>query len=246
MKFANELIPARLIKRYKRFLADVELEDGTITTAHCANPGAMLGLKEPDSTVWLSPANNPKRKLQYSWELVELVEPKKGQAKNYVGINTSHPNKLVEEAIINGTIKELIGYESLKREVKYGQNSRIDILLGGISEAEPLKDLCYVEVKNVHLLREPGLAEFPDSVTARGAKHLVELANIVKEGHRAVMVYAIQRSDVKSFSLAEDIDPAYAAAFREAKKAGVEAIAYSAKLSPKEISLTKSIPIIFE
>lgn len=241
MKFTNQLIPATLIKRYKRFLADVELEDGSITTAHCANPGAMLGLKEPGCRVWLSPANNPKRKLQFSWELVELPN---GKASNLIGINTSHPNKLVEEAIENGTISELGGYSTLRREVKYGSNSRIDILLSREDKAGEPKDLCYVEVKNVHLLRKSGLAEFPDSVTARGAKHLGELAEMVKAGHRAVMVYAIQRDDVKNFSLAADIDPTYAAAFRQAIEAGVEAIAYKCRLSPKAIEITKSVPIL--
>lgn len=243
MKFKDELIQATLIKRYKRFLADVELTDGTITTAHCANPGAMLGLKEPGSKVWLSPANNPKRKLQFSWELIELPA---GKTTCCIGINTSHPNKLVEEAILNGTITELDGYKTLKREVKYGTNSRIDLLLSNENKDGSAKDICYVEVKNVHLLRQNTLAEFPDSVTARGTKHLGELAETVKQGHRAVMVYAIQRPDVTAFSLAEDIDPAYAAAFRTAKAAGVEAIAYSCKLTPKEITIDRSIPIIFE
>ena len=236
MEFTTKLVKGTLLKRYKRFLADVELTNGDIITAHCANPGAMLGLKEPGLTVWLSPSDNPKRKLKYSWELVELA-----QDQTLVGINTSHPNKLVEEAILNGTIKELQGYQSLKREVKYGQNSRIDLLL---SEPKGKPDqLCYVEVKNVHLLRKKGLAEFPDSVTSRGAKHLNELSVMVKQGHRAVMVYVVQRGDATRFSLADDIDPHYAQSFVQAQENGVEALAYKCQLSPQEIVINKKISI---
>lgn len=181
MKFPAPLQRATLIQRYKRFLADVKLDDGTIVTAHCANPGSMMGLKDPGMTVWVSPASNPKRKLKYDLQLVEADN-------TLVAINTGNPNKLVEEAILDGTIAELKGYDTLRREVKYGVNSRIDILLSSAGKAD-----CYVEVKNVHLLREPGLIEFPDSVTARGAKHLEELGDMVEKGHRAVMVYLVQR-----------------------------------------------------
>ncbi len=236
MEFTTKLIKGTLLKRYKRFLADVKLANGDVVTAHCANPGAMLGLKEPGLTVWLSPSDNPKRKLKYSWELVELA-----QDKTLVGINTGHPNKLVEEAILNGTIKELQGYQTLKREVKYGQNSRIDLLL---SEPETKAgQLCYVEVKNVHLLRKKGLAEFPDSVTSRGAKHLHELSDMVKQGHRAVMVYVVQRGDATRFCLADDIDPHYAQSFQVAQENGVEAIAYKCLLSPSGIVINKKISI---
>ena len=238
MKFPNPLIKGTLIKRYKRFLADVTLETGEEITAHCANPGSMLGLKDPGSTVWLSPATNPKRKLKYSWELIETNDFKK---KTLVGINTSLPNKLAEEAILNGTIKELRDYQNLKREVKYGENSRIDILL---DNPEINEQKCYVEIKNVHLLREKNLAEFPDSVTARGAKHLKELSDMVKQGHRAVMFYLIQRDDCTSFSLAEDIDKAYKDAFLKAIDTGVEAIAYKCKLTTTEIKVTKPVKII--
>lgn len=237
MKFPNPLIKGTLIKRYKRFLADVTLENGEEVTAHCANPGAMLGLKEPGSTVWLSPATNPKRKLKYSWELIETNDFNK---KTLVGINTSLPNKLAEEAIQDGTIKELQGYETLRREVKYGQNSRIDILLDN-PECDEKK--CYVEIKNVHLLREKNLCEFPDSVTTRGAKHLKELSDMVAAGHRAVMLYLIQREDCNSFNLAADIDTAYNEAFQKAIDAGVEAIAYKCKLTTTEINVTK--PVVF-
>ena len=230
MKFEKPLIPGHLIQRYKRFLADVELDDGTVITAHCANPGSMLGLKDQGTRVWLSKSDNPKRKLAYSWELSEFDNA-------MIGINTSHPNRIVEEAILEGRIAELTGYETLRREVKYGKNSRIDLLLQ--DEGKPD---CYVEVKNVHLLREQGLAEFPDSVTKRGAKHLGELADMVKQGHRAVMLYLVQRTDANRFTLASDIDPAYAEAFQQATNAGVEAIVYMCAISHSEINLTHAIP----
>lgn len=241
MKFETELITGTLIKRYKRFLADVKLDTGEEITAHCANPGAMLGLKDPGSKVWLSPANNPKRKLQYSWELLEVPSGKK---PTLVGINTALPNKLAEEAISNGTIQPLSGYETMRREVKYGTNSRIDILLeNNISNPNP-SPVCYVEVKNVHLLRKTNLAEFPDSVTTRGAKHLKELEEMVNQGHRAVMIYLIQRDDVKNFAIASDIDEKYNEAFIQARENGVEAYAYKCKLSPTQINVTKPIDII--
>lgn len=235
MKFPSPLIRGTLIKRYKRFLADVQLESGEEITAHCANPGSMMGLAEPGSTVWLSESDNPKRKLKFSWELIEVDL---GKGPVLVGINTGHPNPLVAEAISSGVIKELSGYPALRREVKYGVNSRIDILL----EKEDLSR-CYVEIKNVHLMRKPGFAEFPDSVTTRGAKHLAELSQMVAEGHRAVMVYLIQRGDAETFSLAREIDPAYGAAYDEAMKAGVEAIAYSCELTTDGLEISRRIPI---
>lgn len=233
MRFASKLLRGHLIRRYKRFLCDVELDDGRTVTAHCANPGAMLGLNEPGSVVWLSPADNPKRKLKFSWELLEVDL---GNGPGLVGINTSHPNRLVEEAINVGAIAELTGYSSLRREVRYGENSRIDILL----EADG-RPPCYVEVKNVHLMRQPGLAEFPDSVTARGAKHLRELANMADQGMRAVMFYLIQREDARSFALAGEIDPAYTDAFAKARAHGVEALSYCCKLSVTEIQVANRV-----
>ncbi|WP_319533527.1 DNA/RNA nuclease SfsA [uncultured Cohaesibacter sp.] len=230
MQFDAPLIRGTLIQRYKRFLADIKLEDGSVITAHCANPGSMMGLKEPGVTVWLSKSDNPKRKLAYSWELLELDGA-------MIGINTAHPNRIVEEAILAGKVTELAAYPSLRREVKYGKNSRIDLLLSG----GDLPD-CYVEVKNVHLLREPGLAEFPDSVTKRGAKHLVELGDMVAEGHRAVMLYLVQRTDTDRFSFAADIDPDYAAAFDEARKRGVEALVYACDITLDGITLSHPIP----
>jgi sugar fermentation stimulation protein A len=220
------LVTGTLIKRYKRFLADVELDSGETLTAHVANPGSMMGLDTPGSKVWLSKSDNPKRKLQYSWELLEVDGA-------LVGINTNHPNKLGVEAIEDGTIKELQGYGALRREVKYGKSSRIDILL----EDGPGGEIAYVEIKNVHLSRRPPLAEFPDSVTARGAKHLVELGDMAEAGHRAVMLYLIQRNDCDRFALARDIDPKYAESLDLALKRGVEVLAYGCTISPSFIKV---------
>ena len=233
MKFKQPLIRAKLIKRYKRFLADVILQNGEEVTAHCANPGAMEGLNTPGITVWLSKSDNPKRKLAYSWELAEIHIH---GTNALVGINTMHPNKLAVEAIERNQIVELTGYSALKREVPYGENSRIDILLSKNGD-----ERCYVEVKNVHLLRHKGLAEFPDSVTKRGAKHLTELANMVAQGHRAVMLYIIQRDDAERFSVAADKDPVYASTFKKALDVGVEAIAYDCRLSTSEITIANSL-----
>lgn len=233
MKFETPLISGKLIKRYKRFLADVELDDGSIITAHCANSGSMLSLNVPGSRVWLTPNDNPKRKLKFTWEIIEIATENESAM---VGINTQHPNAIVAEAISNSEIPELVGYKTLKREVKYGQNSRIDILLQSAGKPD-----CYVEVKNVTMKRDPdpsSPAEFPDSVTKRGAKHLVELANMVNDGNRAVMFYLIQRTDCKSFTLAGDIDPVYAEEFAKARKAGVEVICYGCNISPLEISIS--------
>ncbi len=235
MKFPSPLVRGRLIKRYKRFLADVKLDDGTTVTSTCPNTGSMLGLTEPGSTVWLSESDSPTRKYRHTWE---LIENDAGSGSTLVGINTGHPNKLVSEAIEAGKIAPLKGYQSLKREQKYGANSRIDILLD-----DETKGRAYVEIKNVHLMRKKGLAEFPDSVTERGAKHLAELADMVRAGHRAVMIYLVQREDAGSFSLATDIDPAYAAAFKTAATAGVEALVYRCRLSPEEILIDRKIPI---
>lgn len=230
MKFPDPLIPGRLLKRYKRFLADVELEDGSVVTAHCANPGSMMGLVDPGNPVWLSPARNPERKLRYTWEIVAADG-------NPVGINTALPNGLAEEAIAAGRIAELAGYPNLKREVKYGKNSRIDLLLSGDGRPD-----CYVEVKNV-TLRRGDLAEFPDAVTARGAKHLAELSRVVEAGGRAVMLYIAQRDDCASFAVAGDIDPTYQAAFHDALTSGVEAICYACKVTPESIELHHPLPL---
>ena len=235
MEFSAPLLQGRLKKRYKRFLADVELANGDTITAHCANPGAMLGLMEPGSRVWLSESNNPKRKLKHSWELIEVDI---GNGPVLVGINTGHPNSLVAEAIQNNLITELTGYDDLRREVKYGTNSRVDILL----EA-PNKPPCYVEVKNVHLMRTLGLAEFPDSVTVRGAKHMHELAKVVESGGRAVLVFLVQRNDAESLAIARDIDRNYGAAFDAARSAGVEVISYACALSAAQITVSDPLPL---
>ncbi len=231
MRFPAPLIEGRLVRRYKRFLADVELAGGATVTVHCANPGAMTGLAESGMRVLLSRSESRTRKLPWSWELVEADGV-------LVGINTAHPNRLVAEAIKAGIIAELAGYEVLRREVRYGRNSRIDILLTG-----PGRPDAYVEVKNVHLSRQPGLAEFPDSVTARGAKHLAELSDMVAAGHRAVMLYLAQRTDAERFALARDVDPAYGAAFDRARAAGVEMLAYDCRLTPEAITVAGPIPV---
>jgi sugar fermentation stimulation protein A len=234
MKFPAPLLRGRLVKRYKRFLADVALDSGEVITATCPNTGSMMGLATPGAVVWLSVSSSPTRKYPHTWE---MVEADLGQGPTLVGINTNHPNRLVSEAIASSEIPEVAGYASLRREVKYGLSSRIDILL-----EDPAKGLAYVEIKNVHLSRKAGLAEFPDSPTERGVKHLIELSAMVAAGHRAVMLYLIQRSDAEAFTLAPDIDPLYSAAFEAARAAGVEAIAYDCVLSPEEIAIRRPLP----
>lgn len=232
MFLSQPLIPGTLLRRYKRFLADVRLETGEEVTAHCANPGAMMGLNMPGLPVWLSKSDNPKRKLAWNFELVELDI-------GLVGINTGHPNKIVGEALSQNRIKEVADYKTHRAEVKYGEASRVDFLL-----TEPNLPDCYLEVKNVHLLRTKGLAEFPDSTTKRGAKHLEELGNMVDAGHRAINLYLVQRTDCKEFSIADDIDPAYNAAFEAARKIGVEILVYDCKISTSEITLSQALPIL--
>jgi sugar fermentation stimulation protein A len=233
MEFPDPLIRGRLVKRYKRFMADVVLESGETVTAHCANTGAMLGVQDPESEVWLSPARNPDRKLKFTWELIRIGD-------GLVGINTAHPNKIVADAIEAGRIPELAGYAALRREVKYGENSRVDILL-----TDDDKPDCYVEIKNVHLMRKPGLAEFPDSVSTRAAKHQGELAKMVDQGARAVTVYLCQREDSDSSALAADIDPDYAAAAAVARDKGVEALCYACTLTPTAITAERRLDITY-
>jgi sugar fermentation stimulation protein A len=236
MRFPAPLIPATLVKRYKRFLADVVLDSGEALTVHVANPGAMTGLAAPGARVWLSRSAHPKRKLAYSWELVEVDF---GTGTELVGVNTAHPNPLVAAAIAQGAIAELTGYAAIRREVKYGRNSRVDFLL-----ADPTRPPCYVEVKNVHLMRRPGLAEFPDAVTSRGARHLDELAEIVAGGGRAVMLYLIQICSASRFALARDIDPTYGKAFDRACAGGVEAIAYRCTVLSEGLDVAAAVPIV--
>ena len=236
MRLPFPLLRGTLIQRYKRFLADVRLDDGQLVTATCPNTGSMMGLAVPGAVVWLSQSDSPTRKYRHTWE---LVEADLGKGPTLVGINTGHPNKLLAEALEARRVKALVGYPGFRREVKYGKNSRIDLLL---ECAE--KGLCYVEIKNVHLSRRHGLAEFPDSITERGTKHLAELAQMVRDGHRAVMVYLIQRGDAKRLSLARDVDPNYGAAFDAAIAAGVEAIALRCRMSPEEILIDRPVPIV--
>ena len=233
MDFPDTLLRGRLIKRYKRFMADVILDSGETITAHCANTGAMLGVQEADSEVWLSPARNPDRKLKFTWELIRI-------GGGLVGINTAHPNKIVAEAIEGGKIPELTGYDTLRREVKYGKNSRVDILLSLDGKPD-----CYVEIKNVHLMRVAGVAEFPDSVSSRAAKHQGELADMVKQGARAVIFYLCQREDCDNFRLAADIDPDYAAAAKAARETGVEAMCYACTLTPEAIAVSRRLAISY-
>ena len=230
MQFPLPLRRATLIRRYKRFLSDHRLDDGTAVTAHVANPGAMTGLADEGFETWLSPAASPKRKLAWSWELVRAEG-------GLVGVNTGWPNRLAAEAIAAEAIPALAGYDGMRREVAYGAGSRVDLLLE--ADARPP---CYVEVKNVHLKRGP-VAAFPDSVTARGTKHLRELAAVAEGGGRAVMLYIVQRADCARFALAADIDPAYAAAFAQARASGVEALAYACRLSPDGIAVDRPLPI---
>lgn len=232
MQFARPLIRGTLVRRYKRFLADVMLEDGREVTAHCANPGAMLGLAVPGLAVWLEPTDAPGRKLGFGWRLVEL------DGGHLAGIDTSLPNRIVGEALATGAVPALTGYTAFRPEVRYGTRSRVDFLATG----DGLPD-AYVEVKNVHLRRESDWAEFPDSVTARGARHLAELAGVVAAGHRALMLYVVQRSDCRRMRLAADLDPAYARAWAAARGAGVEAVAHGVELGLTGVRLAGPLPI---
>jgi sugar fermentation stimulation protein A len=236
MRFPSPLIPATLIRRYKRFLADVTLADGSETTVHVANPGSMLGLVTPGSRVFLSRSESKNRKLPLSWELIEADF---GAGAELVGVNTGWPNRLVEEAITSGKIPPLSGYPRLRREVKYAKASRVDFLLE--RDGAPS---CFVEVKNVHMMRSPGRAEFPDCVTARGARHLDDLAAEVADGHRAVMVYLVQIGSAESVAFARDIDPAYGAAFDRARAAGVEAHAIVCRVTLDGIEAERAVPVL--
>ena len=232
MKFKQTLLPGTLIKRYKRFLADVTLDDGRIVTAHTPNTGSMLGCCEPGSRVWLSDSGNPERKYPLSWELVETAP------NVLVGINTGLPNKLVAEGIRNGTINQLQGYACIRPEIRYGkEKSRIDLLLEG-----PGRPPCYVEVKNVTLALD-GIGYFPDAVSTRASKHLRELAQVVAEGMRGIICFCVQRKDVYEVRPADSIDSKYGATLRQVLDNGVEAIAWQAHVSPDEISIDKNLPV---
>lgn len=230
LTFSSPLIEGKLIKRYKRFFADVELANGDIVTAHCANTGSMKTCGQPGDTVFVLHAPSPTRKLAYTWELTKTP-------KGFIGVNTSRPNHIVAKAIENQKIVELVGYSEMEQEVKYGANSRIDILLSC-----PKKGHCYVEVKNTTLL-EGDVVLFPDAVSSRGLKHLQELSQMVKEGHRAVMFYLVNRAEGSHFTPASKIDPAYSKGLKEAVKAGVEILAYRANHSLTGISIGQPLPL---
>ncbi|MGE8943613.1 DNA/RNA nuclease SfsA [Leptospira interrogans] len=236
MRFQTPLVRGQLLRRYKRFLADVVLDSGETVTATCPNTGSMIGLTTPGSVVWLSESDSKTRKYRHTWE---MIEADLGAGPSLVGINTNRPNALVAEAIREARVAGLTDYPDLRREVKYGVNSRIDLLLECAS-----KGLCYVEIKNVHMMRKLGHAEFPDSITERGTKHLKELSDMVREGHRAVMMFLIQRGDAEQFSLARDIDPTYGIAFDAAQAAGVQMLAYRCRMSCDEIVLDQPVPIV--
>ncbi|BBK30795.1 sugar fermentation stimulation protein A [Stella humosa] len=239
MRFPLPLVPATLLRRYKRFLADVQLADGREVTVHCPNPGAMLGMARPLARIWLSPATAPGRKLPFGWELEEVDG-------HLVGIHTGHPNILLAEAVAAGRIAELAGYGTARREVAYGRNSRIDLLLTqpGFQD-EPGRPPCWVEVKNVHL-RRGDRAEFPDCVTLRGAKHLEELGDRVEAGDRAVMVYVVQRGDCRGFAIAGDLDPGYARALVRARARGVEILCYYCDVRTDGIEIARPLPLMLD
>ncbi|WP_227271884.1 DNA/RNA nuclease SfsA [Roseobacter weihaiensis] len=233
MRFQTELVSARLTRRYKRFLADCVLEStGAEITAHCANPGSMMGLAAPGTRVWLEPNDDPKKKLKYGWRLVDH------QNGHFTGVDTSLPNRALKTALMSRSIATFADYGLVRAEVKYGQNSRIDFLLSeaGMPDA-------YIEVKSVTLSRLQGQAEFPDSVTTRGAKHLTELARMAELGHRAIMLYLVQRTDCSVFTLAEDIDPAYAAAYRAAREAGVETYCFGTNITPQGVEVADLLAV---
>ena len=232
MDFPSPLERGVLVSRYKRFFADVVLDDGREITAHCPNPGAMLGLNTPGLPAWVSRSDNPKRKLAHTLELVEADG-------GLVGINTMHPNRLVAEALAADAIPELTGYASHRREVKYGLNSRVDFLL--TADARPP---CWLEVKNCHLRRTGTLAEFPDCVAARSLKHLRELTAMVEAGDRAVMLFVIQRTDSDTFAACGDLDPTYAAGLTEAAARGVEVLCYDCDISPEAVRIARKVPWI--
>jgi len=233
MRFQTPLVPARLIRRYKRFLADAVLEEtGQEVTVHCPNPGAMLGLKDDGMRIWLEPNNDPRKKLNYGWRIAELSDG------HFACIDTGLPNRVIKEALLDGKISELSSYSGVKPEVAYGTGSRVDFLLtqNGLQDA-------YVEVKSVTLRRNGDWAEFPDCVTARGAKHLQELTEIAQGGARAVMLYLVGRTDCSRLRMATDLDPKYAQAFDVARDSGVEMLCYSSSMSPDGIWLSEPLPI---
>jgi len=235
MNLTPPLQPAQLLRRYKRFLADVKLPDGSEITVHTPNTGSMLGCSEPGSRIWLRDAGEIGRKYRYSWEMTEAANGV------LVGVNTNLPNRLVREAIETGQIESLTGYKTVRPEVRYGvERSRIDLLL---QESEQHPD-CYVEVKNVTTCDDHGAGFFPDAVSERASRHLRELTEMVRLGYRAVIFFCVQRSDVQCVRPADEIDSRYGQALRDAMASGVEALAWRARVSPEEIVLERPIPVI--
>jgi sugar fermentation stimulation protein A len=230
MEFPQPLSHGVLVRRYKRFFADVTLASGKEITAHCPNPGAMLGVNMPGLGAWLSRSDDPKRKLAHTLEMVETPDGA------LVGVNTMLPNRLVAEALAADAIPELTGYDVHRREVKYGEASRVDFLL----ETGP-GERCWLEIKNCHLSRTPPLAEFPDCVAARSTKHLGELEAMVRAGDRAVALFVVQRTDCDAFSACHDLDPAFAAALERAADAGVEVLVYGCEMSPADVRIARRI-----
>ncbi len=229
MEFARPLTRATLNRRYKRFFADVTLEGGEEITAHCPNPGAMLGVCAPGATVWLSRSDSLTRKLAHTLELVEADG-------GLVGVNTMLPNRLTEEALRAGVIAELTGYETIRREVRYGQASRVDFVLD-----HPDLPSCYLEVKNVTVMRTPGLAEFPDCVSLRASSHVRELEAMVQSGYRAAVLFVVQRTDCSAFSVAADMDVKFAQALASALEAGVEVVCYGCEMTTRGIALSEKL-----
>lgn len=238
----DRLIQGRLMTRYKRFFADVRLEDGQVVTAHCPNPGKMLGLLHDGNPALVTRLAGSNCKLGYRLEALRAGPEfaSDDAPPPWVGVNTQWPNRLIKQAVTAGLIPALSGYAHLQPEVRYGVNSRIDLLASGHAH----HPAAYIEIKNVHLSRTPGLAEFPDCVTARGAKHMHELAGMAGDGHRAVVVFCIQRDDVEAFDVARDCDPAFGRAFEAARLAGVEMLAVSFRVSPDGIHFAREIPVI--
>ena len=230
-KNSKNFLTGKFIKRYKRFFVDVQLDSKKIVTAHCPNTGSMMGLLEKDNLVYLTEADDPNRKLKFTLEAIQSNGA-------MVGVNTHRANRIVEEAISNGKLLELGKIASFKREVKYGQNSRIDFLV------QTKKEEIYVEVKNVTLSRDKSIAEFPDAVTERGLKHLIELSTLPAESVRAVMLFLVQRDDCSKFKIAADIDNKYADTFKKVKKMGVEPLCYDCSFDRNGISINKKIEIL--
>lgn len=232
MRFQSPLLRATLLRRYKRFLADIRLEDGTEAVAHCANPGAMTGLATPGTAILVERNDDPRRKLRYAWRLAETA------TGGLACVDTGAANRVLRLALISRTLPAFAAYDEVRPEQRIGEASRADFILRGPGLPEAV-----IEVKSVTLSRTPGLAEFPDAVTARGARHLRDLASCAREGRRAVLFYLVQRNDATSLATAADIDPAYASALAEARAAGVEVMAHRAEISPEGITIGQALPL---